>query len=301
MSDWRRDTARTAPDFSLKARSATPGRSAFPFRRVARLALRPARFLAFGHLLLRHLGRVPAVVQAQVVLAGVAAQPGVDHAASEAAVFRRHEAVVDANLLEQAGVDEIRLAVAGDVADLQVQVLAGRVQAVGGVHAVQLEQVLVGAGAVEGQVFHVQRAPVLRTVGAGIDAHRRVAGDQRCQVAVGTGRLGDLFAGVGPLAGLFAVDAHRVQAVGREQIGLVHVDDVAARTVRFQGQAGSSQQVVQRQQRRVLARSAGAVLPATAAGGNEISRPAWRPSASSASPRGWEGRLYVAGRAAGCA
>ena len=225
----------------------------FPFRRVARLALRPARFLAFGHLLLRHLGRVPAVVQAQVVLAGVAAQPGVDHAASEAAVFRRHEAVVDANLLEQAGVDEIRLAVAGDVADLQVQVLAGRVQAVGGVHAVQLEQVLVGAGAVEGQVFHVQRAPVLRTVGAGIDAHRRVAGDQRCQVAVGTGRLGDLFAGVGPLAGLFAVDAHRVQAVGREQIGLVHVDDVAARTVRFQGQAGSSQQVVQRQQRRVLA------------------------------------------------
>ncbi|MNQ65688.1 hypothetical protein D3C85_801510 [compost metagenome] len=41
----------------------------FPFRGISRLALCPAVLLAFGHLLLGHLGRIPAVIHVQVVLA----------------------------------------------------------------------------------------------------------------------------------------------------------------------------------------------------------------------------------------
>ncbi|MNS54285.1 hypothetical protein D3C72_870690 [compost metagenome] len=95
-----------------------------------------------------------------MVFTGRSAQARIDHAASEAAVFHGHEAVHHSHFAQQICVHEVRLRIAGDIADLQVQVFAGGINAVGRVHAVDLEQVLIRAGPVEGNVFHIHRAAV---------------------------------------------------------------------------------------------------------------------------------------------
>ncbi|MNT31402.1 hypothetical protein D3C72_1672360 [compost metagenome] len=142
-----------------------------------------------------------------------------------------------AHCFEQAGVHEVRLRIAGDIADLQIQVFAGGVHAVGRVHAVDLEQVLVGAGAVERNVLHVERTAVLRTVGAGVRADGGVGRHKRAEIAIRTRRLGDVVPREGSLARLLAVNAHGLQAQGGKLRGLVDVDDIAAGAVRAQRQA----------------------------------------------------------------
>ncbi|KAG1243991.1 hypothetical protein G6F65_022062 [Rhizopus arrhizus] len=166
-----------------------------------------------------------------MVFARWPAQPRVHHAAGEAPILHRHKAVHHTDLAQQIGIDEVGLRVAGNVGDLQVQVLAGRGDAVGRVHPVDLEQVLIGAGTVEGNVLHIHRAAVRRPIGRGIRAPRGVGGHQRRQVLVGRRRGGDLFLGIDAFIAVFAVHLHRVQAQRGKLVRLVDVDDVAARAV----------------------------------------------------------------------
>ncbi|MFY3135106.1 hypothetical protein ACOTFF_06820 [Achromobacter xylosoxidans] len=218
-----------------------------PARREAGFALRPLFLLARRDALPGHVRRIPAVVELQMVLAGKAAQSRIDHAAVETAVFHWHEAVAYLDGFQQAGVDEVRLRIAGHVAPHLGQVLVGRVDAVGGVDAVDLEQVLVGARAVEGDVLDIERTAVLGTASAGIGAHRGVVRHQRAQVAVRGRSCGDFLLAVEAFADLRAIDPHGIELRSAGCVGLVDVDDVAVRAFRARREARSLQHPVERQ------------------------------------------------------